>query len=504
MNEYLANSNTVVSKINGKDYFGELKKNSSEYSLTLWGHDIIVSTIGYQLPKQLHCTFKDLKKATLIGLFTRSNGCYSKEHSIGNYQKSYFCEIYPSHIIIGDRHIDIYHKFESLVFVTSHSTKLFHDSLSFRTIIHSSKERVAQLIKEDLEESRLLYGYEFSDNEIRVGERPILSLYSGADEICTFTTNLGNITIRNNPEYSFPSSHGYSLENKVSCSIKFSQALSFEEANKQLQPVKSVFELIIGCKLKVIDYQLHSATTVDDIDIYNVHENFASNTIEDVTIPHPAQRLISIETDKTQFISVVTNWLAKADSWNNARWQFFSAFFDKNYSTDRLIKSANMFDIIPDKAYGKKTLLEPELEQAKNKCREIFRNLPDSIERQSILGALGRIGTKTLKHKIRMRADIILQPPAFDMAEIDLVIAHSVDCRNYFVHGGTPKFDYYENFDLIIFFTDTLNFIYGVSELIEAGWSLTDWLSKRPMHHPFKNYLDTYNCNLTKLKSIVP
>lgn len=503
MNEYLAHSNVVVSKINGRDYFGELKKNSPEHSLTLWGNDAIFSTIGHELPEQLHCTFKDLKKATLIGLSTISSGGYSKELSIGNYQKSYFCEIYPRHIIIGEHHIDINHKFESLAFVTSHSTKLFHDSLSFRTIIHSSKEKVSNIIKEDLEESRLLYGYEFSDDDVRVGDRPIVSLYSGVDEICTFNTKLGRITICNNPECSFPSSHGFSLENKVSCSVKFPQSLSFEEANKQLQPVKSIFELIIGCKLQIIDYKLHSVTTVDDIDIYNVHENLASNAIEDVTNPHPAQRLISIESDKAQFISIVTNWLSKSDSWNNARWQFFSAFFEKNYSTDKLIKSANMFDIMPDEAYGEKTLLTPELEQAKNKCREIFRQLPNSIERQSILGALGRIGTKTLKHKIRIRADIILQPPSFDMVDIEDIISHSVDCRNYFVHGGTPKFDYYKNLDMMIFFTDTLNFIYGVSELIEAGWSLTDWLSKRPMHHPFKNYLDTYSYNLTKLKTIV-
>ena len=47
------------------------------------------------------------------------------------------------------------------------------------------------------------------------------------------------------------------------------------------------------------------------------------------------------------------------------------------------------------------------------------------------------------------------------------MIDHAIDCRNHYVHGNPAKLDYESVLD---FLTNTLEFVYGVSELIECGW----------------------------------
>jgi hypothetical protein len=119
-----------------------------------------------------------------------------------------------------------------------------------------------------------------------------------------------------------------------------------------------------------------------------------------------------------------------------------------------------------------------------------------------MLGALGRLGGKSLKEKIKIRAAIIESSISTDLIDIHKVISHSVDCRNYFVHGGNRKFDYYDNFDSVCFFINTLEFIYGVSELIDSGWNFENWISTAPMNHPFFWYIDNYNFNLKELRPL--
>jgi len=80
----------------------------------------------------------------------------------------------------------------------------------------------------------------------------------------------------------------------------------------------------------------------------------------------------------------------------------------KSYDIDRLIRSANMFDILPDSAVPPETLLSKEIISAKDNCRRMFKALPESPERDSVLSVLGRIGKSSLKNKIRYRGNILI------------------------------------------------------------------------------------------------
>lgn len=388
--------------------------------------------------------------------------------------------------MLGDRYIDEDECcFDALEFVISHSTILFNNLVPFKSVICPSKESIEKLIKEDSDKTKEQFGFSRTDLDFEIGEYPVIFIYTGFDKICEFDSELGYIEITNNPSRNPASSNGYSLKNKISCTIKFSNKIKFKEANEKITPLILILQLIIGKELNILEYKLHSSSKNTYSDIFNVYSCASNHTETNENTPNKNQRLICIEENSNEFITVVKSWLIRQKEWQDARWQFFDSFCKKTYDTDRLVKSANMFDIIPEKAYINNLQISENLNNAKDACREIFKSLPESIEKNSILGALGRIGKKSLKNKIQERAAIITNNTSIILSGLNTIINHSVDCRNHFVHGGTGKFDYYENFDLVCFFINTLEFIYGVSELIDSGWNFEEWNTKNPTNHPF-------------------
>ena len=83
-------------------------------------------------------------------------------------------------------------------------------------------------------------------------------------------------------------------------------------------------------------------------------------------------------------------------------------------------------------------------------------------------------------------------------------IRGKVNCRNYYIHGGEPRFDYSANFDAVAFFIDTLEFVFATSDLIEAGWDVMAWSGiATTMSHPFARCRVNYAANLYKLRSFL-
>jgi hypothetical protein len=202
----------------------------------------------------------------------------------------------------------------------------------------------------------------------------------------------------------------------------------------------------------------------------------------------------------------LTNWLDRQESWRDARWRFSTSFAKQNsYDPARLIGSANMFDVLPDGAVPQDIALTADLETARKASREVFQSLPRSAERDSVLGALGRMGTGNLKQKIRHRAQLIIDSTAGKrFPELVTVTDEAVNCRNYFVHGSAQSFDYWSNFGAVNFMTDTLEFVFLASDLIEAGWNPKAWAdSYSSMSHPLARFRINYRGNLQRLKTLL-
>jgi hypothetical protein len=62
--------------------------------------------------------------------------------------------------------------------------------------------------------------------------------------------------------------------------------------------------------------------------------------------------------------------------------------------------------------------------------------------------------------------------------ELAFVTEKAVNCRNHFVHGSSGDFDYASDYPITWFFVDTLQFVFGASDLVEAGWDIAAWIAK--------------------------
>jgi hypothetical protein len=164
-----------------------------------------------------------------------------------------------------------------------------------------------------------------------------------------------------------------------------------------------------------------------------------------------------------------------------------------------------MFDILPPSAVPADNPLSAEFEEARAACRDRFKTLPPTPERDSVLSALGRLGQSSLKRKIRHRAQLILDLSDGVFDDLAWVTDEAVKCRNHYVHGSDGSFDYNRNFDAVVFFTNTLEFVFAASDLIEAGWDFRRWLKAgTSMSHPFGQYKVEYLPRIQALRSLLP
>jgi hypothetical protein len=161
-----------------------------------------------------------------------------------------------------------------------------------------------------------------------------------------------------------------------------------------------------------------------------------------------------------------------------------------------------MFDLLPKSAVPQDVDLPEALRAAQKASRQLFLDLPESYERDSVLNALGRIGKASLKRKIRYRAEALVKALDRRLPDLFSVLDAAVDCRNHYVHGSPSRIDYRNNFDLVIFFTDTLEFVFGSSELLEAGWDIRRFFAKgTTMSHPYGAYAASYESDLRSFRA---
>ncbi len=268
-------------------------------------------------------------------------------------------------------------------------------------------------------------------------------------------------------------------------------------------------EIIAGRPQNISQLTCLSMNTYEDGDhFFDVYLcNARNHEINSQHRPHPSDLPIQAVEKPDEFSRVLKYWAEQHEKRRHARVRFSEAFAHKNqYPIHRLVGAANMFDILPASIYPKTVELSQDIKEARCTARKAFRNLPkDNPARQSILGALGRLDKPSLTSKVKHRAKMLTDVVGDHFPEINLVIEQAVKCRNYYVHGTETKIDYSKNSDQFMFFTDTLEFTFATSELVEAGWDITAWIERRPGYsHPFGRYLYSYRERLEALKKLLP
>ena len=503
MEKYLNTKTFSLFTINGKEYLGEMELGNIESKLVIHlndfhssGSDIQYVTYikGKLLPDSKRVTFVD---ATLIDINDSHNLVAN-----GNYERMQKLTFDLRFIIFGNDSISDSEKcFNSIkFFIPDASTLFLYDS--FDMIFNMKKENVKDILEEENKKTQNLYGISKDMADYRFGDNSTVYIDTGANVLHCFDIEAGVIKIKNNISSNISSNKGFKVGNNISCVFESNELMGFFKILESSYPIVNLFELILGKRQFLREYKISVKNYVEEskeYQVYQVKENSNNKNI----MMHPISRLVYIENEPAESESLLNNWILRQKEWKFARSEFFEVFTKKYYSSDLLIKVANLFDIIPDNAYEQSEKISDELLQAKDKCKDILKDLPISSDKDSILGALGRIGKKNLRGKIRDRYSIIENSGLATLDEIDTVIGNAVNCRNFFVHGSPGKFDYMENFSQIPFFINTLSFIYGASELIELGWSFKNWEPDELNFHPFSSYLISYSSNLDELKDVL-
>ena len=211
--------------------------------------------------------------------------------------------------------------------------------------------------------------------------------------------------------------------------------------------------------------------------------------------------LIDASRHPDHFMEVMTKWLERNSNTRrkSANERFFGSMrrTSERVIEDRIVAAANTFDLLPDEDKPDVQPLPDDvwqvLEDAKNKVSKL---LPSGTLREDVLNALGCIrANRRLRDIVEHRAEVVLDHYGADtLRQLMDVVRLAVKCRNYYTHGPNdldPGDVDYANHEIVIFLTETLEFIYGASELLLCGWD--SGKSVRDEKHPLGGYVKSYD-----------
>lgn len=471
----------------GHQLTGVLKLAGRRTALTLHSKQLfnpITNPSGY-----IRGSLRDLNKVSLIGCISHGAGTLSRGE-----ERSYTADVFPHFVVSGNEYVAPTEKSISHAdFVIDDATTLFYDFDAFGSVIDARP-----LIDQVARANKL-------DREIQIGDYPLIHYFTGKDEIFRADTCIGRVSAHHSPSWNLPGPRGVHIKNTIRISVEFPDCEVFQNVIDHIYVLRDYFGLLVGRpqKLKQIRIQLRRDT--DSPATLNVHWSLCPTRTEtsNQEDPHPSDVLIDAVRRVEEFPKVLANWLERQPTWRDARHRFFGIFAkQRTYDVDRLIGAANMFDILPPTAVPTDIKLPSELLEAQTKTRTLFKALNPSPERNSVLGALGRLGKASLKRKVHARAQLVLDAMPSHFPDLLSVLDDAIDCRNYFVHGGDPLLEYDKDSQVIWFFTDTLEFIFGASDLIEAGWDIEAWNARTSTSHPFGRYIRSYAGQIVRLKAL--
>ena len=474
--------------LSGKDIYGELTLAGNETSLYLQDENL------FDIHADRRCikgVLRNLKKVTLIQCITQGTG-----NHINRDQQYHYANVFPHYVAHGDTHLDPdEEKITAVRFVIDDAATLFYDFDAFGVMMDASPF-IEQIAKANS-----------NGREIATGPRPYILYFTGKSQIFAADTVLGQVSAWHNPAFNLPNPNGVGLKNTIAVVIDFGGSINFNDAMTRTTILLQFLSIMIGRPQNLLDLYIDIESNERRPVSLKIFWSMPPKRLlsHEKEKPHPAEVLLSPIEQSAAFSNVLRNWLGRNHIWKDARARFYLSFSKQRYFTiDRLIGSSNMFDILPDSAVPVNFELTEELIHAKQECQTIFGNMPQSPERDSVLNVLGRIGKSTLKRKIRHRVQFLIDKVGDKFPDLCIVTDEAVNCRNHYVHGSKPKFDYSGNFSSVFFFTETLEFVFAASDLIEAGWDIKAW-SEKPtsMSHPFSSYHINYLQNLQKLKLLL-
>jgi hypothetical protein len=467
----------------GRSIAGELSLGESETFVYLHDESFFFADPDQALKGKL----RDLSRVTLLQCTKLEHGSLQNE-TTGEY---YYEKLLPNYVLEGETHLDLHESINRIDIVLDDLPRLFHDHAALGLVTEPARALAAVAALRDGGES------------FPIGPSPWIAYFGGRQVIFEAPTVLGRVTVQHNPTWKPQSLGGIHISDHISVSLEPAKPVAFNGALDHILTLVRFFEVAVG-RPQNLERSVLCVERAGTLRPLTLHWAIPRRRDEKAfgtrRVPHPIDMPLDPIGRPDEFLEVLQCWLTSDVSRRDARLGYQEASSRQSrYSVERLIIAANMFDLLPSSAVPTKVALSKELLDAKRTCKRIFRNLPTSEERTSLLQALGRLGTAVLKRKVRHRAAIVLERLDNLFPLLEQVLDKAVDCRNSYVHGPLDA-ETHRYTDLNMrFFTDSLEFVFAASDLVDAGWNIEEWAKRgTAMTHPFSAYRITYRSLLRR------
>ncbi len=360
---------------------------------------------------------------------------------------------------------------------------------------HDGKPDVSALL------DSLMSGVQRDD---RWQRKPVIAVYTGKYEVFSIDTAVGHISARHQLDrpnaVEFFDLH---LQHDVQIEVDFGCSLDFKEAVRRTKQVQQFLEVVIGRLQTLTRWQL----IVQDSHTVTVYETLNAEKRREGSrgTPYYLAVLIQAARNSDHFETVLKNWIRREAEWKPARHLAYRYYGKRGLSDDRdLITAATAFEYLP---YPDEVLASSAEEEAMIEClRETAKKQDvNKIVRDRSLECIGNIKNRNLRQKIHYWVRTLSPSLCAKLPHFQEVAGEAVRWRNYFVHGSQKENDKtdYTNLDMLVFLTQTLQFLFVVSDLLKSGWQVEEWLTNRGgTPHPLAIFLLNYQNRVEELKRV--
>lgn len=405
----------------------------------------------------------------------------------------YHADVFPHYVAVGDRHFSpTVNCITGIHFSTTDLKTLFYDFDAFSHVIDSRP-----IIDAVLAERR-------RDRTVEAGEWPHVYYFTGKDRIVEVNTAIGKISVNHRPRFSMGGPSGFYMKNRIAVSIEPDSPIAFDTAVERMYEMCCFLSVAAGRAQGIERIDISTVELINGIpQMMQIHPSYQWKT-KDVEHhrPHPGDVPLNPIDHRAEFDTVLADWLRRHSGWRAARGQYLGCLRKGNkYGVDRLVAAANMFDILPADAFPPSSPLDASLALTRDACAQLLRKHPQGPDRDSALSALGRLGQPSLPKKVAHRASIVDSRIGSRFPDLQFVANTAVKCRNYYVHGSSGDLDFDRIRPLAHFLTDALEFVFAASDLIEAGWNSSRWISESGgWGHSFARFKANYDMGLMELR----
>lgn len=375
-------------------------------------------------------------------------------------------EMLPNFTLIGDEYLEpdmqVIHEVK---FKLNDTELLFQDKNSFGSISN---------VKEELQ---VIFDTKLPKLKKIARSNSLISYFCGDFNLVSLESDLGNFSAY----YNFSADSGRPFEHNVSLSLKFKQPLDFYCSLQRIATILRFFTMFTGRSQHYLYVELIVGRATGEVESkrtpLRVHFARTAPAPRSLTPRNFADAPVNPIVAKEKFANLMQAWIAMDNARYLSRRQYVECVEkDSHYTTTRLVAAANMFDTLPADALPEDVQLPSDFLEAVSETLARFKMLPKTDYRDSLVGHLGRLQKPSLPSKLYHRSKLISSQAQDLFPHLDEVLRIGGQFRNFIVHGGN-KFDYKKYELLVPFLTDTLEFVFAASDLIDAGWDFDQWIT---------------------------